>query len=144
MGGMEIFWLILLVIFVVIEAITLSLVTIWFAVGAVAAFIAAMLGAESTTQWIIGIVVSAVVLLICRPIARKQMQKGLEPTNVDSMVGKTCLVKEGINNLKETGQVLIGDLEWSARSTDDNVIIAVDEKVVIERVEGVKVFVKKA
>ena len=143
MGGMQIFWLVLLVLFVIIEAVTLSLVTIWFAVGCVAAFIAAMLGVEPNVQWLIGLAVSVVVLLICRPIARKQMEQGVEPTNVDSLVGKTCLVKEEINNLKGTGQIAVGDLEWSARSVDDE-IISTDERVIIEKIEGVKAFVKKA
>jgi len=140
----QIMWLVLLVIFVLIEALTVSLVTIWFAVGAVAAFIASMLGANILVQWLVGIGVSAVVLMLVRPMARKQLKRGVEPTNVDSMVGKTCIVKEEIDNLKATGQVVIGDLEWSAKSVDDKVVIPVDSKVVIEKVEGVKVYVRLA
>ena len=140
----QIMWLVLLVIFVLIEALTVSLVTIWFAVGAVAAFIASMLGASFLVQWFIGIGVSAVVLMLVRPMARNQLKKGIEPTNVDSMVGKVCIVKEEIDNIKGTGQVVIGDLEWSARSMEDKEVIPVESKVVIEKVEGVKVFVRLA
>lgn len=144
MSDAQIMWLVLLIIFVVIEALTVSLVTIWFAVGSVAAFIACMLGANIIVQWFVGIAVSVLVLLIFRPIARAQARKGGEPTNVDSMVGKTCLVKEEIDNAKSTGQILVGDLEWSARAVNSNDIIPVDTQVVIEKVEGVKVFVRKA
>ena len=86
MSDAQIMWLVLLIIFVVIEALTVSLVTIWFAVGSVAAFIACMLGANIIVQWFVGIAVSVLVLLIFRPIARAQAKKGGEPTNVDSMV----------------------------------------------------------
>ena len=144
MGGMQIFWLILLIFFIVIEAATVSLVSIWFAVGSVAGFIAAMLNVDVVMQWVIALVVSFIVILICRPLAKKQLKTDIEPTNVDSMIGKKCLVSEEINNLKGTGSVMCGDVEWSAKASDEDQIIEKETTVVIDKIEGVKAYVSIA
>ena len=133
-------WFALLIAFVVAEAVTVSMVSAWFAVGSLAALITALLGGKLWLQVVVFVVVSAVALAMLRPIAKKYFNPKLTRTNVDAMTGKTCLCVTAIDNLAGVGQVKIGDVEWSARSVSGEPIPA-GEQVRIDRVEGVKVYV---
>ena len=137
---MDIFWFALLIAFVVAEAVTVNMVSAWFAVGSLASLITALLGGKLWLQVLIFLVVSAAALALLRPIARKYFTPKITRTNVDAMAGKTCLCVTAIDNLAGAGQVKIGDVEWSARSTTGEAIPA-GEQVRIDRVEGVKVYV---
>ena len=134
------FWFALLVIFVVAEAVTVNMVSAWFAVGSLASLITALLGGKLWLQVVVFVVVSAVALAMLRPIAKKYFTPKLTRTNVDALAGKTCLCVTAIDNLAGAGQVKIGDVEWTARSTTGEAIPAGTE-VKIDRVEGVKVYV---
>lgn len=133
-------WFALLVVFIVAEAGTVSMVSAWFAIGAVGALIAALLGAKMWVQVVVFLAVSAVSLALLRPIARKHFTPKLTRTNVDALVGKTCLVVDAVDNLAACGRVKIGDVEWTARSSTGEAILA-GTQVKIDRVEGVKVYV---
>lgn len=133
-------WLVLLVVFIAAEAATVSMVSTWFAVGALAGLVTALLGGKLWLQIVVFLAVSAAALALLRPIARKYFTPRLTRTNVDALTGKTCLVVTDIDNLTGCGQVKIGDVEWSARSATDEPIPA-GELVKIDRVEGVKVYV---
>lgn len=137
---MNFVWFGLLVVFIAIEAGTVSMVSAWFAVGALAALITQLTGAPVGFQIFVFIAVSAVALAMLRPIAKKYFTPKLTRTNVDALAGKTCLCVTAIDNLEGVGQVKIGDVEWSARSTTGEAIPA-DTEVRIDRVEGVKVYV---
>jgi membrane protein implicated in regulation of membrane protease activity len=137
---MNFVWLGLLILFVIVEAGTVSMVSAWFAAGALAALIVTLVGAEAWLQVLVFIAVSAAALALLRPIAKKHFTPRLTKTNVDAIVGKTCLCVTTIDNLASTGQVKIGDVEWSARSTTGEPI-AVGTQVTVDRVEGVKVYV---
>ena len=134
------FWLVLMVVFIIAESQTITLVSAWFAVGALAALVANLLGAEIWLQVVLFLAVSGVCLALLRPITRKYFTPKLTRTNVDAMSGKTCVVITDIDNLASCGQVKIGDVEWTARSTTGEPIPA-GTQVKIERVEGVKVYV---
>ena len=134
------FWFALLVIFIWAEAATVNMVSAWFAIGSLAALITALLGGQMWLQVVIFLAVSGVALALLRPIAKKYFTPKLTRTNVDALTGKTCLCVTAIDNLAGSGQVKIGDVEWSARSTTGEVIPA-DTEVKIDRVEGVKVYV---
>ena len=134
------FWLVLMVVFIIAESQTVTLVSAWFAVGALAALVANLLGAEIWLQVVLFLAVSGVCLALLRPITRKYFTPKLTRTNVDAMSGKTCVVITDIDNLASCGQVKIGDVEWTARSTTGEPIPA-GTQVKIERVEGVKVYV---
>jgi membrane protein implicated in regulation of membrane protease activity len=136
----NVIWLVLLIAFVMVEAATVSVVSLWFAAGALAALVAAMLGAQLWLQVLLFAVVSAVLLIALRPVIRKHFTPKLTRTNVDAIVGKTCLCVTAIDNLAASGQVKIGDVEWTARSTTGEPI-AVGTQVKVDRVEGVKVYV---
>ena len=134
------FWFALLVIFVIAEAVTVNMVSAWFALGSLAALVTALLGGKLWLQVVAFLAVSAVALALLRPIARKYFTPKITRTNVDAMAGKTCLCVTAIDNLAGSGQVKIGDVEWSARSTTGEPIPA-GVQVKIDRVEGVKVYV---
>ena len=137
-----IMWLIVLAVFLVIEAITVGLTTIWFAGGALLAAIASVLGASVLVQWILFLVVSLVLLIFTRPLAVRYMNKGVSRTNVNSLIGEKAVVIQPINNLAQTGQVRINDIEWMARTSSDEVTIPEQAVVTIEAVQGVKLIVR--
>ena len=133
-------WLGLLIVFIITEAATVSMVSTWFAFGSLAALIISLLGGEIWLQVLVFITVSAVTLAMLRPLTKKYIHSRISPTNVDAVIGKTCLCVTAIDNLTSQGQVKIGDVEWSARSTTGEPI-PVGTQVKVDRVEGVKVYV---
>ena len=134
-------WLAVFVLLIVIELATMGLTTIWFAGGAVAGFIASMLGANEVIQAVVFFVVSIVLLIFTRPFAVRYINSNKTKTNIDGLIGQEALVLEEINNIRETGCARLEGKEWTARSVDDTVIPA-DTVVIVERIEGVKLIVK--
>ena len=137
-----IIWLGILAVLLVIEGLTTALTTIWFAGGALAAAIASGFGMGIVAQLLLFLCVSLVLLIFTRPAAMKLMNKNTEKTNVDSLLGKTAVVIQKVSNLEQTGQVRINDIEWMARTSDDNIIIPVGTVVVIKEVHGVRLIVE--
>ena len=137
------FWLAMLVFFIAVEAGTVTVVSIWFAGGALGAIIASLLGAQFWLQVVIFIGVSALLLACLRPFVKKYLNPKITKTNVDSVIGMQGIVCEEIDNIKATGAVKLGAMEWSARSVSGAPIPA-GTQVVVQRIEGVKVFVSEA
>ena len=135
-------WLILMVLFIIVEAITVSLVSIWFAGGALVALIAAGLGAPVWLQVIVFLITTLILLLSTRPIAVKYFNKDRVKTNVESLIGKQAIVVSEIDNLQGIGQVTVGGQQWSARTVEEGVSIPVGAVVVIEKISGVKLMVR--
>ena len=135
-------WAALTVVLIIVEAVTVQLVTIWFAIGSLAALIANLAGANAVWQGIIFVVVSLAVLVLTRPYVKKAIEKKTVPTNSDRCIGKEAIVSEKIDNRAGQGQVKIGGITWTARSEDDS-IIEPDEVVIVKKIEGVKVIVEK-
>lgn len=138
---MMIFWIVMIVLFVIIEAATAQLVTIWFAVGSAAALVANILNAPDYVQWIIFIIVSVIVIFCTRPFVKKITKNKSEPTNADRCIGQTAVVTEEIDNIAARGYVKIDGSVWTARSEDGSVIKK-DELVTVVKIEGVKLIVK--
>ncbi len=136
-------WLILLIICIVIELISLGLTTIWFAGGALVAYIANVAGANLLVQIVLFFAVSLVLLFFTRPLAQKYINKGTFKTNVEAISGKTAKVIEEIDNINATGKAVIDGEEWMARSADDEEIFKEGELVTVSEVIGVKLIVKK-
>ena len=142
MFGSPIFlWLALFVVFLIVEAGTVALVSIWFALGALAALVACVLGAEMWLQITVFLVVSLVLLAVLWKRVRNKLTT--TKTNVDSVIGAEGYVTEAIDNLSYTGRVKLGGITWAARSTS-GAGIPVGTIVKVERIEGVKVFVSPA
>ena len=130
-------WLGILALLLVVEAITAGLTTIWFAGGALVAAIACYAGANLTVQILLFLCVSLVLLIFTRPLAMKYFNKETIQTNANSLIGKKAVVIQEIDNL-----VRINDIEWTARSADDEKI-GEGTVVTIEEIRGVKLIVKQ-
>lgn len=135
-----ILWGVVFAAAIIAEIATLQLVSIWFAAGALAAFIAAAIGFSQLSQAIVFTAVSVLLLCVTRPLLRKMKVKDVIPTNYDAEVGKIGLVTEEINGMKNTGRVRVGGVDWRAR-TDDESVLPVNTSVRVERISGTTVFV---
>ena len=133
-------WLVLLIVFLIVEALTVVMVSLWFAGGALAALVASLLGASLWLQIALFLLVSAGLLASLRGVVRKHFTPRLERTNVDALIGSRGYVCADIDNISATGTVKLGAMEWSARSSS-GAPIAKGTLVEVNRIEGVKVFV---
>jgi len=134
-------WTVLAILFAVIEGFTLGLTSIWFSVGALVALIAAALGLPVYVQIAVFVVCSGLMVVYTRPIAVKVFKIGIHKTNVDSLIGKTGVVTKEITEF-EVGHVKVKGQIWSAKSLDNRQLNEGD-KVVVIRIEGVKLYVEK-
>lgn len=137
-----ILWGAVLLLACIVEAVTMGLVSIWFAGGALAALIAYFCGASLTVQVILFVAVSAALLACLYPFAKKVLKKDRTPTNADRILGMTAIVTEPIDNIEATGAVKVDGKVWTARSTDGTPI-APAEKVKVVRIEGAKAIVER-
>ena len=135
-------WLIALVVLLLIEGATVTLVCIWFAGGALIGMLAAALHAPIWLQVLLFLLVSIILLVYTRPIAMKFFNKDREKTNVSGIIGKQAIVVDEIDNLQGLGQVTVGGQEWTARNVVEGEIIPVGTVVVVEEVKGVKLMVR--
>ena len=133
-------WLILLVVFLAVEASTVTMVSLWFAAGAVTAMAVSLLGGAVWLQILVFLAVSAVLLIALRPLVRKHITPKISATNVDAVIGTKGLVTVTIDNVAAAGRVKLGGMEWSARSVNGD-RIPEGTLVRVDRIEGVKVFV---
>ncbi len=138
-----IIWLAATAVLLVIEIATLGLTTIWFAAGALCAFLLAIVGLHLGIQVAAFFVVSLILLFLTRPVAVKYFNSRTTKTNADAIVGKTVRVTIGINNLKGEGQVVVNGLEWTARSSEDTVTFKPDDLVTVVGIQGVKLIVER-
>jgi len=138
-----ILWLIVAIVFVGVELSTVTLTSIWFAAGGLAALVVAMCDGGPALQIIVFIIVSLVALMITRPLAKKFINVNKVNTNADRAIGEEVYVLERINNLNQTGMVVVHGQEWTARTEDDKEMIEQGELVRIVRISGVKLIVER-
>ena len=141
--SMAVVWLIAMAVFLIVEGIVPGLVSIWFALGALAALIAAMVGAPLWLQLVWFVLVSIAALALTRPLARKYVNGRVTPTNADRILGKECVVRETIDNLRGTGAVAVDGKVWTARMLNENETAREGETVIARRIDGVKLIVEK-
>ena len=141
MDKMTIIWLVIAVVMAVVEASTVQLVSVWFAVGAVAACITSLFTQSIPIQIVVFAAVTALALVITRPLVKKMKVKKAEATNSDKYIGREGVVTQAIDNNAAKGQVKIGSSVWTARSQNGQ---PVEEGalVTVTAIEGVKVIVK--
>ena len=137
-----IIWLLVLAVSLVVEFLTLGLTSVWFAGGALIAALLALLGVPWPFQIAAFIIVSALLLILTRPVAVKYFNDKRVKTNVESMVGQKAIVLGEIDNLQGLGRVRVGTQDWSARSSIEDVRFAVGDVVKVVSVEGVKLIVE--
>lgn len=138
-----IFWLIMFVVLLVIEILTMGLTTVWFAGGALVAFVLAYIGFGLPVQIIVFLLISIGLLVLTRPIAMKFFNQERQKTNAESLIGQKAVVIEKIDTLHGTGRAEVNGMEWSAKTDDADMIIEAEEVVIIEGIQGVKLIVKK-
>ena len=139
--SMTVFWLIAFIVFAVGEGLTVGLVSIWFAIGALGGMATAALGGGLWIQIAVFLALSALSLLLFKPLSKKMFQNKVSHTNADRVLGETALVTETVDNALAKGQVRVDGQIWSARSAHD-VVIPEGTEVRVLRIEGVKVIVE--
>lgn len=143
MNWAAVIWLVLLVIFLVAEASTVTVISLWFAAGALAALLASLTGGGVPFQVFVFLAVSVAAMAALRPLVRKYITPKLTPTNTDSIIGTTGFVTGDIDNDAAQGQVKLGGMYWTARSTS-GAPVAAGTLIRVDRIEGVKVYVSPA
>ena len=141
MNPYAIFWMVLMIVFVVVEAsCPFHLVSVWFAAGSLVAMIVALMSGALWLQITLFLVVSCSLLVLTIPLVKKLIKPNLVKTNVDAIIGTQGHVTADIDNIDAVGKVKLGGMEWTARSADGKPISA-GTLVQVERIEGVKAFV---
>lgn len=135
-------WLIVMIVLLIIEGIVPGLVSIWFAIGAFAAMISAILGAPLWLQVLWFFAVSILTLCLTRPFAKKYVNSRATPTNADMLIGKECVVTEAIDNVLGTGAVTVDGKVWTARTEEPDGKAETGKVMTVVRIEGVKLIVK--
>lgn len=136
-------WLVALIAFLIAEGITAQLVSIWFALGSLAAMIAASMQAPLWLQLLLFFLVSALVLAATRPFVKHFTSRNVTPTNADRIIGQPCLVTEEIDEVAGTGAIKVKGQIWSARSRSGG-CLSVGSHAQVVAIEGVKAIVVPA
>ena len=142
--NMPVIWLIAMVALLIIEAVVPGLISIWFALGALAALLSALLHAPLWLQIVWFLVVSIAALVLTRPLAVKYVNSRTQPTNADVLIGKECVVTEEIDDVLGTGAVTVSGKVWTARTGQEGLRLEKGAKARVLRIEGVKLIVKPA
>lgn len=140
MSQMEIVWLAAVIVFGILESVTFQFISIWFAGGALIALISSLMGAGISAQWIIFAVSTAILLILTRPFVKKLAKT--EKTNADSLIGKTVVMTKECDKRGEGGEAKAFGSVWTVHSSNGEPIEK-DEVVTVEKIEGVKLIVKK-
>lgn len=146
LAGMDktiLFWLVCMVLFIVIELITIGLTSIWFAAGAFVALLCAVSSLGFAVQITAFVVISFALLCATRPWAKKFVNAKFTVTNADSLIGSVISIRERVSNLDQTGSAVVNGQEWTVRTDDDKVVIEEGELAKVVRIAGVKLIVEK-
>ncbi|MBR2264198.1 MAG: NfeD family protein [Firmicutes bacterium] len=135
-------WVGILVAAVIIEAFSMQLMTIWFAIGAICAWIVSVVGGPVWLQWCVFAGVSVLTLILTRPIALKYLNPKREPTNADAVPGKEGIVVAEIRPIEGIGQIKVGGQIWSAKPENGTEVVPVGTRVQVVRIEGVKAVIR--
>ncbi len=142
-GSMSVLWLVAMVLLLIVEAAVPGLISIWFAIGALAALISALFHAPLWLQLVWFFAVSILTLVLTRPLVKKYVNSRVTPTNADMVLGKDAIVTETIDNVRAKGAVMLDGKVWTARLAQDGITVEEGETVRVLRIEGVKLIVEK-
>ncbi len=142
MNGTVVVWLIVAVVLGIVEGLTVSLISIWMAIGAVGAAIVAAFGGSIFVQIIVFLLLSALLLVLTVPFSKRFRNKSVTSTNADRLIGAEGIVVVKIEPIENTGQIKVLGQIWSASSLN-HTVIEIGEKVIVESIEGVKAVVKR-
>ena len=136
------YWLIIFVIALIVEIATMGLTSIWFAGGALVAWVFAKIGFGLTVQIVVFVIASLLLLILTRPIAVRYFNVERQKTNAESLIGECAVVVEEVDTLKAQGRVEIHGMEWSAKTDELDGKIAKGKVVVVDGIQGVKLIVR--
>lgn len=140
----SILWAALTVILIGIEFATVALVSIWFAVGAIGAFITSFVTDSFAIQLAVFVIISVAMLLATRPLVRKYNQnKKQVPTNSDQLIGKVCILTKAITKESVEGLTEIDGVFWITKASDPSQNFDIHEKVRIVQILGSKLVISK-
>ena len=140
---MSVVWLIAMVVLLIVEAMVPGLISIWFAIGALAALISALFHAPLWLQLVWFFAISILTLVLTRPFVKKYVNSRVTPTNADVVIGKDAVVAEKIDNLHAQGAVMLDGKVWTARMNRESETAEAGETVRVLRIEGVKLIVDR-
>ncbi|MDO5398919.1 MAG: NfeD family protein [bacterium] len=143
MFNVSLIWLIAVVVFLILEAVTYQLISIWFVFGASAGLISSFVTDNFYIEMGVFLAVSILMLAILRPLSIRLVKKQDFKSNVESLIGKTVLITQEVNNLHNSGQGKVNGMYWTVRSEDDKQIPAGELKRIV-RIEGVKLIVSSS
>lgn len=143
MSPLVLVWLVAVIIFLGVELSTVTLTSIWFAAGALAAMLVAMFNGHIIVQIIAFLIVAFGLLYATKPWSKKFIDTKKENTNADRAIGQEVRVMERVSNLDQTGRAIVHGMEWTVRTEDDNIIIERGELVRVLRIAGVKLIVER-
>ena len=136
-------WVILMIAFVIGELISVGLTSLWFAAGALAALLLALLGVGPLVQFAVFLIVSIVLLLSTRSWAQRFINSRTQKTNADSIIGQTIRIAERVSNRDQTGMAIVHGQEWTVRARSDDEVIEKDQNAKVVEISGVKLIVEK-
>ncbi|MGN0416103.1 MAG: NfeD family protein [Agathobacter sp.] len=136
-------WVLLIIAFVIGELISVGLTSIWFAAGALAALLLALLGVGPLVQFAVFLIVSIVLLLSTRSWAQRFINSRTQKTNADSIIGQTIRIAERVSNRDQTGMAIVHGQEWTVRARSDDEVIEKDQNAKVVEISGVKLIVEK-
>lgn len=138
-----IIWLVLLIVFLVIEILTVGLTSIWLAGGSLAAWVLCKLGVGLPWQIAVFFIVSIVLMIFTRPFAQKYINSNRTKTNYEEVIGKLVKITERVDNVNGTGTALVNGQEWTARAIHPEDVFEKDSIVRVVKIEGVKLIVER-
>ena len=136
-------WLLAVIVFLAVELSTVTLTSIWFAAGALAAMLVAMFNGNIIVQMIAFLIVALGLLYATKPWSKKFIDTKKVNTNADRAIGEEVRVVERVSNLDQTGKAIVHGMEWTVRTENDNIVIEQGELVRVLRIAGVKLIVER-
>lgn len=134
-------WITVIIIALIIEWLTFGqLVSIWAALGGIAALISYLCGADEVWQIVIFFAVTILALILTRPFVNKMTKFKKTPTNADMNIGKTGKVVNVIDESEGIFQVKVNGCIWTAK-TENKTVLPTGSDVTVQRIEGVKLIV---
>lgn len=136
---MQMLWLLAVIAFIILEAVTYQMLSIWFVIGAIGALIATLLGAGFWVQMAVFLALSVILLIAFRPIAIKKLKPEFK-TNADAVIGKKVIITKEVDNVNGTGEAKLDGMVWTVR-TESGKTLGVGDVAEVKKIEGVKLIV---
>ncbi|SOD73964.1 membrane protein implicated in regulation of membrane protease activity [Jatrophihabitans sp. GAS493] len=127
-------WLIVAAVLATAETMSMDLVLAMCAAGALAGSICALVGLPVAVQFVVAFAVGGSMLFLVRPIAKRHLQRGGQPTGVDLLIGKNAVVLTRVS--AESGLVRLNGGEWTARAFDEAQVIEAGQTVQVMKISG--------